>query len=313
MRRSSLLAILPFVLIQGAIAQEVEDTGPMFRQVLEAPILFTQGSGNPDGPPDLGGNSEPLAVTAGTLPSFATTGDPIAASISVTGGVPPYGYELIGTYPNLTTVDENGLGGTFSAGDHAFTVKVTDSDSPPNDFTLVPGWSVEVADPLGVGSMPSTIAVNRNSPALFNLPGTTGGTAPFVYSVDPPDARTTIENDKLRVSTTAVETLSGVRIKVVDHHGRTQFSNAFTINSTDPLTPANESDESQVQSVTGGTPIKGTSNRIVATAYSGKSGGFETRPSLRIGVGSEAGVPQVLPMDQQAQRVGVRSHVAPLG
>lgn len=291
MRHLSLLAILSFASLHGAGAQEAPDTGAVFRQMLPAPILFTQSNGNPDGPPDLGGNSEPLAVVGGTLPAFATSGDPISASVSVTGGVPPYSYALVGTsYPTLATVDEFGLAGTYTAGAHDFSVKVTDSDDPPQSVTLEPGWSIAVADPLVVGTMQSTLSVVVNSPTLFDLPGSLGGTAPIVYSIDPVDPRVVVENDKIKVSTTSVGTITGLRVKAVDHHGRTQFSNVFSVNASNPLTPVNQDDETQVQNVTGGNPVKGTSNRIIATAYSGKSGAIEARPSLRIGVGSSATV-----------------------
>jgi hypothetical protein len=84
---------------------------------------------------DCGGAGEgsrgpTLAVTA--VPEYVCTGDDVHVELSVTGGVPPYAWELTGDAPGLELETQEAtatLQGVFAAsGDYSVTATVTDGD-----------------------------------------------------------------------------------------------------------------------------------------------------------------------------------------
>ncbi len=89
-----------------------------------------------------------LLITTSSLPS-GTVGMPYSASLTATGGLAPYTWSLIqGTLPNgLTlTAGSGAISGTPTvSGTFNFTVKVSDSESPPATATAPLGITVSAS------------------------------------------------------------------------------------------------------------------------------------------------------------------------
>jgi hypothetical protein len=93
-----------------------------------AELEAAAGGGTPPPPPA----PTPLTVTTAALPQ-GTVGTAYSATLSATGGTPPYSWTLAsGSLPPGLTLSSNGsiTGTPTSPGDASFTVQVTDSGSP---------------------------------------------------------------------------------------------------------------------------------------------------------------------------------------
>ena len=124
----------------------------------------------------------PLLITTTSLPS-GTVNSPYSATLSATGGLPPYTWSIIkGSLPaGLTLNPSSGVisGTPTTAGTSNFTVQVSDSESPP----------ATASAPLSI-TIQSSLLITTSSlpPGTVNIPynatlSATGGLPPYTWSV----------------------------------------------------------------------------------------------------------------------------------
>jgi hypothetical protein len=124
-----------------------------------------------------------LAITTTTLPP-ATIGRAYSATITATGGVPPYTFSILtGSLPNGLTLSAAGIISGTPAGPpitSAFTVQVSDSNTPA-DKASSPTLTITVSEPLVIvnSTLPSDIVG-----VIYNTElQSTGGTGNVTYAI----------------------------------------------------------------------------------------------------------------------------------
>jgi uncharacterized repeat protein (TIGR03803 family) len=123
----------------------------------------------------------PLQITTSSLPA-GTVNSPYTATLSVTGGVPPYNWSVIhGSLPNGLTLNSSGVisGTPTSAGNFSFTVQVSDSESPP--ATTIAPLSITIRSALSITTTSLPLGT-VNTPYSATL-AAAGGLPPYTWSV----------------------------------------------------------------------------------------------------------------------------------
>jgi uncharacterized repeat protein (TIGR03803 family) len=123
----------------------------------------------------------PLQITTTSLPA-GTVNSPYSATLSVSGGVPPYSWSVIGgSLPSGLTLSTSGVisGTPTAAGTFSFTVQVRDSESPP--ATAIAPLSITIRSSL-------TITTTSLPLGTVDIPysatlAATGGLPPYTWSV----------------------------------------------------------------------------------------------------------------------------------
>jgi hypothetical protein len=132
----------------------------------------------------------PLTITSTTL-AAGTVGTPYSATLTASGGVPPYTWSLnTGSLPPGLTLAANGqITGTPSlAGTFVFNVRVTDSAfvilapvPEPRSATTTGNVSITISSPLAIttDALPAATAGTPYNAAL----AATGGTPPYTWAL----------------------------------------------------------------------------------------------------------------------------------
>ncbi len=124
----------------------------------------------------------PLLITTSSLPA-GTVNIPYSATLSVTGGVPPYTWSVAqGRLPNGLTLNASSgaISGTpTAAGTFNFTVQVSDSESPPATAVAPLSITVQSALVITTSSLPSGTVNNPYSATL----SAAGGVPPYTWSI----------------------------------------------------------------------------------------------------------------------------------
>ena len=127
-----------------------------------------------------------LTITTGSLPD-ATTGSPYSATLTATGGMPPYGWTItIGSLPSGLSLDSatgviSGVPSDGTAGTHYFTATVSDKNGASASKSL----HITV---LGLTQPALAITIDSLPDAATSCPYTatltaTGGTPPYAWTI----------------------------------------------------------------------------------------------------------------------------------
>ncbi len=125
-----------------------------------------------------------LTITTTTLPS-GTQNSPYNANLAATGGVTPYTWSIVsGSLPSGLSLNSStgAIAGTPSgAGASNFTVKVTDSNTPPATATQPLSITISPAVPLSISTttLPAGTAGTAYSAPITAI----GGVYPYTWSV----------------------------------------------------------------------------------------------------------------------------------
>ena len=125
-----------------------------------------------------------LSPAAGALPP-STAGVPWQQTFTAGAGIAPYSYSATGALPPGLTLDAGSgqLAGTPSAGgSYTFTVTATDSTGG-TPASISQTYTVQIAAPLLVLPASGTVLPAQAGTAFLQQLGTTGGIAPYRYSV----------------------------------------------------------------------------------------------------------------------------------
>jgi len=132
----------------------------------------------------FGGNTQQITITTTTLPA-ATAGIPYSQSLSASGATTPYSWSLSsGTLPAGLTLNSSGIiSGTPTSASitSTFTVKVSDSSTPPN--TTTQSLTIQVA---GTGSILITSLTLPDATVSTPYSGqltATGGSGSYVWTL----------------------------------------------------------------------------------------------------------------------------------
>lgn len=124
-----------------------------------------------------------LALDAAGLPS-GSTGAAYSASVTATGGTPPYAYTVsAGALPAGVTLSSGGvISGTPSAsGTFNVTIKATDSSTGTGPYEITRAYDLVIAAPtLSVGGFPGGGSLYAPYSASVSA---SGGLAPYSYAV----------------------------------------------------------------------------------------------------------------------------------
>jgi len=126
-----------------------------------------------------------LSITTTTLPGGVVGSAYTTTTLAATGGTLPYAWSLqSGTLPGGLSLSSAGvISGTPSgAGAATFTVRVTDSGSPPTSQTTTQDLSITINASLAVttATLPSGVV---GTPYTSTTLTAVGGTAPFTWAV----------------------------------------------------------------------------------------------------------------------------------
>ena len=174
-----------------------------------------------------------ITIGPSALPS-STLNAAYSQSLSASGGVAPYLWTLAsGTLPSGLTLHNSGvITGTPTSGNPAtFTVKATDGNgcaAVSTSYTITAGVCPNIT--VGPTTMPSATVNTAYSQAI----AVTGGTAPFVFTLDsgalPAWASLNTSTGIISGVPNALST-STFAIAVTDTNGCTAFSPAYTLAS----------------------------------------------------------------------------------
>ena len=134
------------------------------------------------------GKIDPATLTITPAPfSITQVGQPYSQANEAKGGTPPYTFSIIaGALPNGTTLDPTGKvsGMPTTAGPFSYTIKVTDSGSPPQTAQIAPvTGTITVRMPVTLISKDS--AMNQVGQPYSQTNVGDGGTPPYKYSAEP--------------------------------------------------------------------------------------------------------------------------------
>jgi uncharacterized repeat protein (TIGR03803 family) len=114
----------------------------------------------------------PLLITTTSLPA-GTVNIPYSASLTATGGLPPYTWSVIsGSLPAGLTLNANSgvISGTpTAAGTSNFTVQVTDSESPPANASAPLSITVTVTPTFSIAASPSSLGVVQGNQGISTI------------------------------------------------------------------------------------------------------------------------------------------------
>jgi hypothetical protein len=175
----------------------------------------------------------PLSIVASALPP-ATTGQPYSATLTTTGGTPPFVWSASGALPPGLSFSAGGaVSGTPTAsGSYALAITVTDSQNVIAAATL----SLTVQPPpvqIVTASLPSAVAGKTYSQQL----ALSGGTPPFHWSAQGLPSGLALDPGSGALSgTPAVVGTFNISVQVVDSV-QASASRSFTLTvSAPPLT-----------------------------------------------------------------------------
>ena len=178
-------------------------------------------------------------ITTGSL-TAGTVGSNYSATLTVTGGIPPYTWTLIsGTLPSCLTIVNSASGtsitGTLTAacaGTYNLTFKVSDSGTPTPLTATTATLSLTIAAAPAitfVGAMPATAAYGA---AYTGSAAATGGAGALTYSVGGGALPTGLSLDTTSGAVTGTPTAVGAfnfTIKAADGFGDSATSTTYTV------------------------------------------------------------------------------------
>jgi hypothetical protein len=177
-------------------------------------------------------NPSTLKVTTSGLPGGALTAS-YSASLTATGGTPPYTWTAGGLPPGITVSSSGVLSGTPTS-PGPFTVTVTVKDST--------GVSISASLPLTISAAPVKITTTGISPptlgTAFSLAfGATGGAPPYTWTATGLPAGVTFSSTGTLSGTLGAVGSSSITVTVTDSTGMTA-SETLTLTVALPAAPA---------------------------------------------------------------------------
>ncbi|MGD0632552.1 MAG: putative Ig domain-containing protein [Terracidiphilus sp.] len=178
-------------------------------------------------------------ITTGSL-TAGTVGSNYSATLTVTGGIPPYTWTLVsGTLPSCLTIVNSASGtsitGTLTAacaGSYNLTFKVTDSGTPTPLTATTATLSLTIAAAPAFtfsGTMPGTATFDA---AYTGSAAASGGAGALTYSVASGSLPTGLSLDTTSGAVTGTPTAAGTfnfTIKAADAFGDSATSQTYTI------------------------------------------------------------------------------------
>ena len=178
-------------------------------------------------------------ITTGSL-TAGTVGSNYSATLTVTGGIPPYTWTLIsGTLPSCLTIVNSASGtsitGTLTAacaGTYKLTFNVSDSGTPTPLTATTATLSLTIAAAPAItffGAMPATAAYGA---AYTGSAAATGGAGALTYSVGGGALPTGLSLDTTSGAVTGTPTAVGAfnfTIKAADGFGDSATSTTYTV------------------------------------------------------------------------------------
>jgi hypothetical protein len=177
-------------------------------------------------------NPPSLAVTTSSLPNGALT-SAYSASLSATGGTPPYTWSASGLPAGITASSSGSLSGTPTS-PGPFTVTVTVKDSAGGSASASLGLTISAA-PLKItttGISPPTLGTSFS--VAF---GATGGTPPYTWTATGLPTGVTISSTGTLSGTAAALGTSPITVNVTDSAGLTA-SETLSLTVALPAAPA---------------------------------------------------------------------------
>jgi hypothetical protein len=121
-----------------------------------------------------------LAISTSSLPN-GTVGTAYTASVSATGGAPPYTWTITGLPTGLTASGANISGTPTQSGTFTITVKVTDSASTPVSVQVTLSLTIATPPPLAIST--SSLASGTAGTAYTATITATGGVTPYSWTI----------------------------------------------------------------------------------------------------------------------------------
>ncbi|WP_267225594.1 putative Ig domain-containing protein [Dyella silvae] len=237
----------------------------------------------------IGASTSPITVSPGTYPAL-NVGTFNSTSLSATGGTAPYTFTLSsGSLPPGLTISGNVISGTpTTAGSSAFTIHVVDKTG----LSVDKSYSVTVPVPtITLSALPNPVQGAPYSQPLSS----SGGTAPYTYSVDvgplPPGLSL---NSGVVSGTPTTQGSYSFTIRSTDHSAGGPYFNSRTYNVTvlapPPLTfsPTSLGNGQVGSSYSGGVAASGGT---APYTYSVSAGSLPAGMSLNTSTGALSGTP----------------------